>query len=159
MTTMELEASLYHASDHNLIMNGIMSNGSKSLATTSGGGGGGGSASSSPEETAGVASSLTATNVSARRRKVFFFSLNQFSPSFFSFFVGRPRCVSPFAGFECKHERKRQPQTWLQCLSVNQRCSGRGACHQFVRRRRSQKTRLNHKQIEQEQSCWSWALQ
>ena len=81
MTTMELEASLYHASDHNLIMSGIMSNGSKSLGTSSA------AASSSPESEEGIVSrevsSAAGGNVSSRRRKVQNFVLLFFILSFF----------------------------------------------------------------------------
>jgi len=83
MTTMELEASLYHASDHNLIMNGIMSNGSKSLGTSSA------TASSSAESEEGIVSrevsSAAGGNVSSRRRKVQDFVLLFFIFSFTSF--------------------------------------------------------------------------
>ena len=105
MTTMELEASLYHASDHNLIMSGIMSNGSKSLGTSSA------AASSSPESEEGIVSrevsSAAGGNVSSRRRKVqdfvlLFFILSFFLPHFLLLVwisvaaaVTRLRCFSP----------------------------------------------------------------
>ena len=89
MTTMELEASLYHASDHNLIMNGIMSNGSKSLGTSSA------AASSSPESEEGIVSrevsSAAGGNVSSRRRKVQNFVLLFFILSFFFTSFSPPR--------------------------------------------------------------------
>jgi hypothetical protein len=150
---MELEASLYHASDHNLIMNGIMSNGSKNLGTSSA------AASSSPESEETVAP--PSQNVSARRRKVqyiiwssfyflphFLLLLVWFSPFFLSLLRPRP-ALACFAfdsiqldSVECKHwlqkeqlsKSRNSAAAELCCVytdSVGKRRRG-GACHRFA---------------------------